>query len=289
MSGRGEDPPRDYSSPTSRPTDTDEATNRRARQLRAEIEDTREELSETIEAIQERLTPGNIVASATERVRTATTEGVKNMAETASETARSAMYRTREMADDFGLRDMASRNRIPLAMIGAGAAWLLIDRMRNGQRYERYDRWERHRASYGYGRDDYDPSGRYYGGERTRELSSRSGWSETSDRITSSAKDAGYAVPRTTRRAQNRLERLMHENPLVAGAAAAVVGAAVGMALPETERENEWLGEAKETVVDRAQDIARNAANAVQEAAGDMAGEVAKTVVGGGMTREEKS
>ena len=76
----------------------------------------------------------------------------------------------------------------------------------------------------------------------------------------------------------------MRENPLVAGAAAAVIGAVVGIALPETERENEWLGDAKETVMDRAQDVAREAATAVQEAAGDMAGEVAKTVVGGKST-----
>ena len=70
----------------------------------------------------------------------------------------------------------------------------------------------------------------------------------------------------------------------MAGAAAAVIGAAVGMSLPETERENEWLGDAKETVMDRAQDVARNATTAVQEAAGDMAGEVAKTIVGGKST-----
>jgi hypothetical protein len=266
--------------------ETDEATERRTRQLRAEIEDTREEMSETIEAIQDRLKPGNIVASATERVRSATTEGVKNMAESASDTARTAMERTREVASDFGRRSGIGQNRIPLALIGVGAAWLLIDRMRDGHRYEGYDRWERNRASYGYGRDEYDSSNRYYYGERGRESTSGSSWSETSDRISASARDAGEAVRRTSRTAQNRLQRLMRENPLMAGAAAAVIGAAVGMALPETERENEWLGDTKETVVDRAQDIARNAASAVQEAAGDMAGEVAKTVVGGATTRE---
>jgi hypothetical protein len=74
---------------------------------------------------------------------------------------------------------------------------------------------------------------------------------------------------------------MMRENPLMVGAAAAVIGAAVGMALPETERENEWLGEAKETVVDRAQEMARNAATAVQEAAGDVAGEVTSKVISG--------
>jgi hypothetical protein len=262
--------------PSATRPDIDEDTDRRARELRAEIEDTREEMSETIEAIQDRLKPGNIVAGATERVRTATTEGVRNMAESASDTARYAMERTREMAGP---------NRIPLGLIGVGAAWLLIERMRDGERHNGYDRWERNRTSYGYGRDEYTSSDRHFYGERGRE-SERGSWSEATDRVGSSARDAGEAVRRTSRRAQNRLQRLMRENPLMAGAAAAVIGAAVGMALPETERENEWLGDTKETVVDRAQDIARNAATAVQEAAGDMAGEVAKTVVGGGATRE---
>ena len=45
---------------SSLPPDTDE----RARELRVEIDETRGEMSETIEAIQERLKPSNVVASA---------------------------------------------------------------------------------------------------------------------------------------------------------------------------------------------------------------------------------
>ena len=62
---------------------------------------------------------------------------------------------------------------------------------------------------------------------------------------------------------------MMDENPLMVGAAAMVLGAAVGMALPETQRENEWMGEARETVVDRAQEVARTAADRVKDVATD--------------------
>ena len=274
MSGRGEDSRRDYASPRAVPPDSDNDTNRRTQEIRAEIEHTREEMSETIEAIQERLQPGNIVAGATERVRAAATEKVRNMADSASETARNAIDRTREMTGDFG--EIGRQNAIPAVMIGAGVAWLIIDRFREGQSHRSWDRSNRDRGSYRYGAAETDSSERYREGV--------SGWSDTSDRLASGARDAGRAARRTGRQAQNQLQRLMRENPLMAGAAAAVIGAAVGMALPETERENEWLGEARETVMDRAQDVARNAASAVQEAAGDMAGEVAKTVVGGKTT-----
>ena len=282
MSGRGEDSPRDYANPPAVQPDSDEDTNRRTKEIRAEIEHTREEMSETIEAIQERLQPGNIVAGATERVRAAATEKVRNMADSASDTARNAMDRTRDMTAD--LTEIGRQNAIPAAIIGVGVAWLLIDRFREGPSHRSWDRWNRDRGSHRYGGASYEPSARYDRDARSVGASADTGWSDTTERLATSAHDAARAARRTGRQAQNQLQRLMRENPLMAGAAAAVIGAAVGMALPETERENEWLGDAKETVMDRAQDVAREAATAVQEAAGDMAGEVAKSVVGGKST-----
>ena len=95
------------------------------------------------------------------------------------------------------------------------------------------------------------------------------------------AGDAQAALGRTRQRAQNQLERMVNENPLLVSAGALVLGAAVGLAIPETERENEWLGETRDTVVDRAQEMARKTATSVQEAAGDMAGDVVQRVVSG--------
>ena len=262
----------------------DPDSHRRTKEIRAEIEQTREDMSETIDAIQEKLRPGNVVAEATERVKNATTERVRNMVDSASQTAQGAMDRTRHMAGD--LMDTGPQTAIPAAMIGIGAAWLLIDRLRNRDR--EYDSAYRrdYRASgswkpqYGeYGSEAYGAEGyRYDSGEQ-------SGMGETvnrvSERASEAASQARYAAMRTSRRARNQFQRLLLDNPLMIGAAAVVIGAAVGLALPETERENEWMGEAKENLVDKAQDMARTAATRAQEAAGDLAGEVAAQVVSG--------
>ncbi len=91
---------------------------------------------------------------------------------------------------------------------------------------------------------------------------------------------------RATRRGRSRLEHMINDNPLLVGAGVLMLGAALGMALPETDAENEWMGETKEDVVDRAQDMARNAASRAQDAVGDVAGEVASRVVSGKDTNQ---
>ena len=48
----------------------------------------------------------------------------------------------------------------------------------------------------------------------------------------------------------------MEHNPLAVGAVAMAVGAAVGLALPETRREQELMGDARDRVVDNAKSMA---------------------------------
>lgn len=270
----------------------DEETDRRTREIRAEIEQTREDMSETIDAIQERLRPGNIVSEAKERVRTAATERVRHMVGSASESAQGAMEQTRQYAGE--VVEGARNNAIPVAMIGVGLAWLFVDRFRSGARGRAYGGYRpARRTPLYYEADEYyrSPGGSYgaaasgldYDDERYGDRGER--WPEGVSRATKGAEAAASRarerVTRTGRRARNRFQRLLHDNPLLVGAAAMMVGAAVGMTLPETEKENEWLGEAKDTVVDRAQDMARSAASRAQEAAGDVASEVVGRVVGG--------
>jgi hypothetical protein len=76
---------------------------------------------------------------------------------------------------------------------------------------------------------------------------------------------------RMARRRQNQVQRMVNNNPVLVGAAALLLGAAFGLAVPETETENELMGEARENVVARARDVARDAANEVQEAANTVA------------------
>ena len=60
---------------------------------------------------------------------------------------------------------------------------------------------------------------------------------------------------------------MIRDYPLAVGAAAAILGASLGMAVPETERENEWMGEARDNAWERAQEAATGAVDRVKEAA----------------------
>ena len=80
---------------TSLDRDLDRDTDARTRELQAEIAETREDLSETVDAIQEKLRPSNIVSEGTEAVKTAATRRVRDMAETATDTAYEIVERTR--------------------------------------------------------------------------------------------------------------------------------------------------------------------------------------------------
>lgn len=246
-------------------------TNERARELREEIAETRGEMSETIEAIQERLSPSSIVANARDSVRNATTEKVKQMANTAGDAAERVMNNT--------FMDTVRANPVPAAMIGIGAAWLLMKGRSESQRYGsgRYLRGENYDRTREYG-DQYDwrtrpgvSTYRYSPGDETAERDTMGGISEIASDAASRASDAAAevrsAARRTTRRAQMSFDRVLRENPLALGAAATLIGAAIGMTMPATETENELMGDARDTVVERARGVATEAAELVQNAA----------------------
>lgn len=325
MRGRGEESSRNYSDTqrtpgaAARPADVrvdrtttagtapetgatgDEDTDRRTREIRAEIEQTRDNMSETIDAIQEKLRPGNIVSEATDRVKSATTERVRNMVGSASESAQGAMEQTRHYAGE--MMHGARQNAIPIAMIGAGLAWLLVERFRENDREYEYRGFRDYRGPYGRQYEQYDEaSGEYYrrgASASESEPGYRTDWEQQQraraltggvykprSRVGETAAQARERAMRATRRGRSRLQHMINDNPLLVGAGAMMLGAALGMALPETEKENEWMGETKENVVDRAQDMARSAASRAQGAVGDVAGEVASRVVSGKDTKE---
>ena len=84
-------------------------------------------MSETIDAIQERLNPRNLVAQAKDSVREATVGKVKEMAHNVSDTASGMADSTMEAAGD--LAERVKDNPWPAVAAGLGAAWFLL---RNG-------------------------------------------------------------------------------------------------------------------------------------------------------------
>ena len=297
--GRADETTRSYATtatPAGDDAELDPETRRRTREIQSEIAHTRAEMSETIEAIQEKLRPGNLVSDATERVKAATSEKVKNMADTASETAQDMMRETRDRAYD--VVEGAKQNPIPALMIGAGVAWLLMERSRNkGNGYTRRNQWSEYSAARDLGYEttnyqavsaplysdaddarDQSTSGARYGSTGYRGSYGARGSMDASGAM-DSVRELGQKTRMTARRTQNQLQRTMRDNPLLVGAAAVLVGAAIGASLPETERENELMGEARDSVVERAQEAARDAASTVRNAAGETVGKVTEKVV----------
>lgn len=265
-------------------TSREESPNVRTRNIRAEIEQTREEMSETVNEIQDRLRPGTIAANAAESVR-----------DTASETMR-------DIAESDSVHYVRA-NPIPTAMVGiglAGLAWLAFGgndkedyragRYSGGARNwrgvkGRHDAPDRYRSSAAYGGSEsagYDYESPATGA--TGELSSRAG--EVARDLRTGAEQTSRRLRQRAYRAQSRLQRTWNESPLLIGAAAAVLGALIGSALPETQRENELMGETRDNMIEGVEQAVKGKVEQVQNAATDAVNQVQKAT---GLTPDDNT
>jgi hypothetical protein len=74
----------------------------------------------------------------------------------------------------------------------------------------------------------------------------------------------GDRVSDLQRRAKRTLLDTLQDEPLILGALAVAIGAAIGAALPSTQVEDEWLGDARDKVRDEVLDQGRNALQKVE-------------------------
>jgi ElaB/YqjD/DUF883 family membrane-anchored ribosome-binding protein len=218
--------------------------------IASEIEDTREEMTGTVQAIGERLDPANIVQDAKETVRDATVGRVEQMTSNAMDTATET---------GSGILETIRRNPLPAAMAAIGIGMLLMNRS-NGRSSYRPDRnWD------GGWRDTDDYRARYGGGsgvtERAGETIDQVG--EKASRVASDVRSTVGELPdhvgTTAQEIGWNAQHVVEENPLAVGAVAFAVGAAIGMALPETEVERNVLGQAADRAIDTAGQKAQEA------------------------------
>jgi hypothetical protein len=260
----------------------EDAAEGRTREIRAEIDRTREDMSETVNEIQERLRPSNLASNAAETVKQA------------------ARGKAREIANSEPV-EYASENRIPVAMVGIGiigATWLVFAG-RDGRSSSRYYRrrdvytsgegWRATESSTG-----YDPSDTYWRARAAARGTAAETAAETSYEENDAAwrESTGADWHRYSRRryssgrnggSSTYLRRMWDQNPLVVGAASLVAGALVGLSVPETERENQLMGDARDSMVDTIQETVREKVEQVQQAATsavDSVQDAAKNAVG---------
>jgi Protein of unknown function (DUF3618) len=234
----------------------------RTREIRAEIEQTREDLSETVNAIQDRLQPSTLASNAVDSVKDAARE------------------RFRDIADTETVQYVRA-NPMPTAMIGiglAGLAWLAFGRETGDTRSRDWNG----------PRDWRVPSG--YESERDRQLPGDRMDYELSERARGAVREESRHLVRqtrqTARRAQTTLRRTWDENPFLIGAAAAVIGALVAASVPATESENRLMGETRDNLVEGVQQVVKDRVQAVENAATNAVSQVQQAV---GLESSEQS
>jgi hypothetical protein len=333
--------------------------NVKAAMIRNDIEQTRADMSRTVNQIEERLSPAHLKDQVLEQlheaketvkedlardfaqvkgkvhdeiqdaklaVREATLGKVEHMAHDARETITEA---------GTSVLDTIKANPIPTALIAVGLGWLVMGRNRTttsrtrriagrGDAFGGYHMG--YEGDYGdYDYEEYDfgrERGRDYGRsasnlahrvqegashlvDETRGVARDVGEtvgrvahdaSETASRVAHEARDmvgqvadeaqmtASRAVRGARRRvvrAEREVENQMQENPLAVGAVALAIGAAIGLALPHTRKEDEWMGETKDRLLHRAEDVAQQAISKAEEAAGNLTEKISQGKDGG--------
>lgn len=99
-------------------------------ELRASIEHTRSEMSETIDAIQAKLNPSTLKAQATDALREATVGRVRRTMNSATDAAEDAVYTAGDSVREAGFTmiDTIRHNPIPSLLAGIGISWLFANR-----------------------------------------------------------------------------------------------------------------------------------------------------------------
>ena len=283
-SGRGDEYLAD-SSTTDADADLDTG-NDETEHIKAQIEETRSQMGETIDALQEKLSFSNLSEQVSEHVNNAI-ETAKNSVYDA--TLGKAVGFMKNMGDGIGDSKFvrtARSNPFPLILIGLGAGWLAYSSYSSGGRSRRSFR---ERA--GYGRDQFADRDRArrdmergtsfdLNARHREESSTMAGLSDKAsaltDKVSTAANSAyesasntmGTAVTgakdfanRTYSKAGeygsaafDTYDRYINENPLAVGAAAFAIGAVVGLAIPSTRYEGELMGETRDELLRKAQD-----------------------------------
>ena len=270
----------------------DDEVNDDTEQLRHEIEETRSSMGETIDAIQERLSIANISEQVSEQV--------SNAIETAKDSAYDAtigkvanfMKQTGNSITSSSFGRSISANPWPYALIGLGSAWLIYSNMGSDKR--RYSG----NGGMRYGKRNYlgSQGNRETGQAGGMRTGSGEGVSGAYDSVASTASGAMDTVSTTASQtynkatdvanrafdrvgeyghvAQEKYEEYIEKKPLAMAAAAAAVGAAIGLAIPSTRYEGQLVGETRDNLMSKAGDTA----NQLIDKAKEVAGEAGKTI-----------
>ena len=253
--------------------------------LKAQIEETRNQMGETIDALQEKLSFSNLSEQVSEHVNNAI-ETAKNSVYDA--TIGKAVGIMKNMGDgitDTKIVRTARNNPLPLILIGVGAGLLAYNAYSGSGRRRRSFRGRTDRrdefADRERARLDMERGTSFDISDRPREAGSTMGaLSDKAAALTDKVSNAANSAYESASNAMNTAvtgardaantayskageygsaaydtyDHYMDTNPLAVGAAAFALGAVAGLAIPATRYEGELMGEARDQLLQKAQD-----------------------------------
>lgn len=279
-------------------------------EIRSGIEQTRSNLSATIDALQDKLDPTRIAEQVKDQIREKASEAFDNAKNAVKEAtigkAEKIMSSVGEAVTDLtgragtAVSDTSSSavqyirdNPVPFALVGIGLGLLAMNKRRTEpSSYNSHpDSSAGNRA-----RDLASGAADSARGAATRVANSAQTAAERTANAVSSAantaRDAAGSAADITRQqfhdvadqarhgarlANERLKGTLQDNPLALGMAALAAGALVGLTLPSTRVEAEYMGEARDRFVGQAKSVAQDVVGKVQRVT-EKAGETVRTV-----------
>ncbi len=259
-------------------------------EIKSEIARTRVEMSETLGEIQERLRPDHLIQQARETVTEAATGKVRNIMQSAGETATIVADQTKYAGRSVA--DYVRNHPVQVAVLAGGVTWWLLRGRTASDDWEgASEGWQDgqgYSEGYSYSEDrpltakvgdlassaketvgEYASSARDTVGEYAE--SARTGARRAGERVRIAARSASQSARHGLQTASTSVDDWVHEYPLAAGAIAVAVGAAIGLSAPSTEFENRTMGERRDQALERARiaarDIKENVTQKVQNVA----------------------
>ena len=204
-----------------------------------------------------------------------------------------------------GIVDTIRQNPLPAALTGIGLGWLFVNARKQSSSRLPYRDVTYRDAAYveGYppandhasGAHGYPPryedqgtssSSAGQAAERARDkLGETAGRAQDkAGELASLTQDGASQLSDQARRASDGFQRVLQENPLTVGALAVGVGAAIGLAIPETSKEHEVMGEARDNLVDKAQEKVQETQQKAQRVAEEAQSAVQREAENQGLT-----
>lgn len=253
-------------------------------QIRQEIRQTEEAMGTTFSAIEEKLDPARLMDQARDEIIETVLRRSENMIENAGN----------KMRDIGGtIKEKVENNPIPVTLMGLGLGWLMVDAwkkrdelsrpVRGRYRREQDDLVERERREAEMYPDEQtvrtdEVSGSYDEGKkssgRTLHRVRRAG-AQYAEQVQQKAAYYGHEAQQQVEsmkdtaahlsdeahyqyhRARRAFTEVLHDNPLLAGAAALAVGALAGLLIPETHHEREWMGDTRDALLQKGYEAGR--------------------------------